>query len=100
MRPLNLQDYTPEDIYKKYRKMNEEELLSFRNDYDERNHERLKKKHLLQLSKIDKEVPETIPTIGSHSRNLSQRRNLKKNYSADVFKRMNQDYIDRGERKN
>lgn len=47
MRPLNLQDYTPEDIYKKYRKMNEEELLSFRNDYDERNHERLKKKHLL-----------------------------------------------------
>ena len=34
--------------------MDEEELDEFRNEYDERNHKRLKKKHLHQLTKVEK----------------------------------------------
>lgn len=91
----SLHDYSADDIVKKYRRMNEEELQEFRNDYDEKNQLRLKKRHLHQLSRIEKETSEAIPNVGRLSRSLSKVRNLKKNYSVDVFKRMNQDYLDR-----
>ena len=81
------------------RRMNEEELQFFRNEVDERNQGRLKKKHIKELSKIDREVFAPIPKIIKLSRSLSQKRNIKKHLSQDVFERLGQDKVDREKRK-
>ena len=64
---------------------------------DEKNKERIKKRNLNKLTLVRPDEPK-VPIVNDLSRSLSVNRNLKKNYSENVFKRMTQygyDIIDK-----
>lgn len=81
------------------KKFSHHQLQDYRNEIDFRNRERLRKKHLNQLSFVKKEEYTGIPAVNHASRSLSSRRFLRKDYSENVFKRMSQYVHEKREKK-